>query len=190
MKLRYRAENQADDQEEARRPDGPEGVSPRRGQEVLGGLWEGLSFREILESLGGFCTSYLSGLTPNPCIDCNRYLKFSGLQKRRRELGAEFVATGHYARKHFDERMGKWQLFRAVDKAKDQSYVLYHLAAVASKKDGRRSSKSLPAQSPFLKRAEQGAHRGDDHADDDDAGQDARVVAEIGVVLHVIAHAR
>ena len=74
-----------------------------------------------------FCSSYLSGQTPNPCIDCNRYLKFSGLQRRRRELGAKYVATGHYARRRFDDETGRWQLLRAADKAKDQSYVLYHL---------------------------------------------------------------
>lgn len=74
-----------------------------------------------------FCEAYLRGLTPNPCIDCNRYLKFAKLQQRRRELGASFVATGHYARRRFDEDTGKWELLRAADKAKDQSYVLYHL---------------------------------------------------------------
>ncbi|WP_206214184.1 tRNA 2-thiouridine(34) synthase MnmA [Adlercreutzia sp. ZJ304] len=74
-----------------------------------------------------FCDAYISGLTPNPCIDCNRYLKFEALQQRRRELGATYVATGHYARRHFDEATGKWQLLRATDKTKDQSYVLYHL---------------------------------------------------------------
>lgn len=88
-----------------------------------------LNFKErfVQEVVERFCESYMQGLTPNPCIDCNRYLKFSGLQKRRRELGAEYIATGHYARKRFDERTGKWQLLRAADKAKDQSYVLYHL---------------------------------------------------------------
>ena len=80
--------------------------------------------RDVVEK---FCNSYLEGLTPNPCIDCNRYLKFEGLQQRRRELGAEYVATGHYARTRFNEETGKWELLRAVDKSKDQSYVLYHL---------------------------------------------------------------
>lgn len=74
-----------------------------------------------------FCAAYKRGATPNPCIDCNRYLKFEALQRRRRELGLDAVATGHYARRAFDESTGRWQLLRARDGAKDQSYVLYHL---------------------------------------------------------------
>ena len=75
-----------------------------------------------------FCDAYLEGRTPNPCIDCNRFLKFEALQKRRREMGLDYVATGHYARRRWDEATGRWQLLRASDPAKDQSYVLYHLA--------------------------------------------------------------
>ena len=74
-----------------------------------------------------FCDAYLEGRTPNPCIDCNRFLKFEALQKRRRELGFDYVATGHYARRRWDAATGRWQLLRACDPAKDQSYVLYHL---------------------------------------------------------------
>lgn len=74
-----------------------------------------------------FCDAYMAGCTPNPCIDCNRYLKFKALQQRRKELGASYIATGHYAVRHYDEATETWQLFRAVDKSKDQSYVLYHL---------------------------------------------------------------
>lgn len=74
-----------------------------------------------------FCGAYLEGRTPNPCIACNRFLKFEALQKRRRQLGLDYVATGHYARRRWDEVTGRWQLLRASDPAKDQSYVLYHL---------------------------------------------------------------
>ncbi len=74
-----------------------------------------------------FCSAYIHGLTPNPCIDCNRYLKFEELQRRRKELGAAYVATGHYARRRFDAKSKTWQLLRAIDPKKDQSYVLYHL---------------------------------------------------------------
>lgn len=74
-----------------------------------------------------FCGAYLAGTTPNPCIDCNRYLKFEALQRRRRELDLDYVATGHYARRRFDEATGRWQLLRGLDASKDQSYVLYHL---------------------------------------------------------------
>lgn len=74
-----------------------------------------------------FCDAYLHGRTPNPCIDCNKHLKFAALQEKRRELGAEYVATGHYAQRRYDEATGTWQLARAVDARKDQSYFLYHL---------------------------------------------------------------
>lgn len=74
-----------------------------------------------------FCDAYLCGRTPNPCIDCNRYLKFEALQRSRREMGLDYVATGHYARRAWDEAAGRWKLLRARDGAKDQSYVLYHL---------------------------------------------------------------
>ena len=74
-----------------------------------------------------FCHAYLEGRTPNPCIDCNRFLKFEALQKRRRELGYDYVATGHYARRAFDEESGRYLLKKGLDPKKDQSYVLYHL---------------------------------------------------------------
>ena len=74
-----------------------------------------------------FCEGYLRGETPNPCIDCNRYVKFAALQERRRQLGFDFVATGHYARRAFNEETGRYELKRGVDANKDQSYVLFHL---------------------------------------------------------------
>ncbi len=74
-----------------------------------------------------FCDAYLHGRTPNPCIDCNRYLKFAALQKRRAQLGYDYVATGHYARRAYNERTGRFELLRGKDASKDQSYVLYHL---------------------------------------------------------------
>ena len=74
-----------------------------------------------------FCTEYLSGRTPNPCIDCNRHLKFAALQQRRRDLGFDYVATGHYAQRCYDEESGRYLLKRGLDTNKDQSYVLFHL---------------------------------------------------------------
>lgn len=74
-----------------------------------------------------FCDGYLRGETPNPCIDCNRYIKFEALQKRRAELGFDYVATGHYARRAYCPETGRYLLKRGLDEAKDQSYVLYHL---------------------------------------------------------------
>lgn len=80
--------------------------------------------REVIDR---FCDGYRAGETPNPCIDCNRHVKFEALQERRRALGYDYVATGHYARRVFDEDTGRYLLMRAKDAAKDQSYVLFHL---------------------------------------------------------------
>jgi tRNA-specific 2-thiouridylase len=74
-----------------------------------------------------FAAGYLAGETPNPCLDCNRYLKFGTLLQRALLLGCDAVATGHYARIAYNEEARRWQLLRAVDEAKDQSYVLYML---------------------------------------------------------------
>ncbi len=74
-----------------------------------------------------FVHSYEIGETPNPCIDCNRYLKFGKLYQKALELGCDFVATGHYARVEFDGNTGRWLLKKSLNAAKDQSYVLYFL---------------------------------------------------------------
>lgn len=74
-----------------------------------------------------FIRSYESGLTPNPCIQCNRHLKFGAMVDKALELGADFVATGHYARIRRDEETGRYVLYKAADRAKDQTYFLYSL---------------------------------------------------------------
>lgn len=74
-----------------------------------------------------FIRCYERGLTPNPCIDCNRYLKFEGLMHRAQVLGCDYVVTGHYARITQDPETGRYLLHRAADPSKDQSYVLYSL---------------------------------------------------------------
>lgn len=74
-----------------------------------------------------FAYSYLRGETPNPCIDCNRYMKFEKLYERAAALGCDKIATGHYARVEREERSGRWQMRTALDRTKDQSYVLYRL---------------------------------------------------------------
>ena len=71
-----------------------------------------------------FVNSYLSGETPNPCIICNRYMKFEALYQRGKELDCDKVVTGHYARIDYNEETGRWQLRTAMDDSKDQSYVL------------------------------------------------------------------
>ena len=74
-----------------------------------------------------FVAAYENGATPNPCIDCNRYLKFDQLFVRALELGCDYVVTGHYAQISYDEAKGRYLLRKAVDPLKDQSYVLYQL---------------------------------------------------------------
>lgn len=73
-----------------------------------------------------FCAAYAAGRTPNPCIRCNRYLKFGAMLRRAQELGFDYIATGHYALVGQDPQSGRWQL-RQSPSAKDQSYVLYSL---------------------------------------------------------------
>ncbi len=74
-----------------------------------------------------FCSEYMRGLTPNPCIDCNKALKFGALEDVRERLGLAFLATGHYAQVIHDEADGLFKVKRAADHGKDQSYVLYSL---------------------------------------------------------------
>ncbi len=71
-----------------------------------------------------FVSIYEQGCTPNPCIDCNRFLKFERMYRRARELGLHYVVTGHYARITRGEN-GRWLLLKGPDPQKDQSYVLY-----------------------------------------------------------------
>lgn len=73
-----------------------------------------------------FTKEYLSGRTPNPCIACNKALKFGAMRSAAKELGADFVATGHYAKTVLGDD-GLWRLKRAKNHKKDQTYVLYHL---------------------------------------------------------------
>ncbi len=74
-----------------------------------------------------FVSEYLAGRTPIPCTLCNNHLKFDELLKTARGIGAERVATGHYARVRFDEPTGRWQLLRPADRSKDQTYFLFGL---------------------------------------------------------------
>lgn len=74
-----------------------------------------------------FVDGYASGITPNPCLQCNRLVKFGTLLAKARALGAEFLATGHYARIVQNER-GAYELFKGADSNKDQSYALHILA--------------------------------------------------------------
>ncbi len=88
-----------------------------------------LNFKDSFKStvISRFIAAYENGFTPNPCIDCNRFIKFEKLVKRADELGFDYVVTGHYAQIERDEITGRYLLKKAVDQSKDQSYVLYSL---------------------------------------------------------------
>jgi len=88
-----------------------------------------LNFRDMFQEtvIDYFIREYGAGKTPNPCIACNRFVKFEGLLQKALALGAEYVATGHYARIGYDNKLGKHTLSKGVDRTKDQSYALYHL---------------------------------------------------------------
>lgn len=81
-------------------------------------------YRCVVEN---FIGEYLRGRTPNPCIVCNRYLKFDLLLAKARALGARYLATGHYARVEWEEEEGQYSLKKARDPLKDQTYMLYTL---------------------------------------------------------------
>ncbi len=74
-----------------------------------------------------FVSEYINGRTPNPCIACNKFLKFDAMAKRAQILNADYIATGHYARVEYDESTCRYLLKRACADAKDQTYALYNL---------------------------------------------------------------
>ncbi|HEX3015360.1 MAG TPA: tRNA 2-thiouridine(34) synthase MnmA [Desulfobacteria bacterium] len=86
-----------------------------------------MNFRSMFEQkvINYFVNEYVAGRTPNPCIACNRHIKFEGLLTKARGLGAEFIATGHYARVFYDQERGRYLLAKAKDQSKDQTYALY-----------------------------------------------------------------
>lgn len=88
-----------------------------------------LNFRGVFAEtvINRFAENYFDGLTPNPCIDCNQFVKFGALWEKAEEIGADLIATGHYARTDRQGPGGRWRLLRGLDREKDQSYVLYVL---------------------------------------------------------------
>ena len=83
-------------------------------------------FREMV--IDPFVYAYENGQTPNPCVVCNRHLKFGALIQESRTFGCEYISTGHYARIEQDAGTGRWLLKKAADLSKDQSYFLYSLS--------------------------------------------------------------
>lgn len=101
----------------------------RRVCETIGVPFFVINAVEAFESrvINAFVSEYLQARTPNPCVLCNNHIKFDYLLERALELGADFVATGHYAKVHHDDESGRYSLLRAVDEQKDQSYYLFGL---------------------------------------------------------------
>lgn len=102
----------------------------RRVADVLGIPFYVLNFAERFEEtvIANFHADYASGRTPNPCVRCNQWIKFDALLERAQTLGADVLATGHYARVRSDG--SRYSLLRGVDHRKDQSYVLWMLDQV------------------------------------------------------------
>lgn len=101
--------------------------SARRVADILDIPHYVLNFRDIFRErvIADFCKEYARGRTPNPCIRCNQYIKFSLVLKKAKALGAEFIATGHYARIEYSKEKRRYILKKGVDSKKDQSYLLY-----------------------------------------------------------------
>ncbi|MBE0460980.1 MAG: tRNA 2-thiouridine(34) synthase MnmA [Candidatus Aminicenantes bacterium] len=97
--------------------------------EILGIQHYLVDVKKLFEKkvIDGFCMEYAQGRTPNPCIRCNRYIKFDVLMKKAEELCAQFMATGHYARVIYDSPKKLYILKMGRDREKDQSYFLYLL---------------------------------------------------------------
>jgi tRNA-specific 2-thiouridylase len=129
----------------------------RRVAAKLGIRYHVTSFRDLFNEvvIKNFVDEYKAGRTPNPCVRCNQFVKFDALQDRARQLGADYVATGHYAKVAFDESRNRWTLSRAAARHKDQTYALYNLTQeqlahtlfplgdLASKDDTRRIAADL-----------------------------------------------
>ena len=97
-----------------------------------------------------FVEEYVSGRTPIPCSLCNNHLKFDQLLIVAQQIGAERVATGHYARVAFDEERGRWLLKRPADSSKDQTYFLFGLTQEQlSQQAAMQAEASMPRNSLF-----------------------------------------
>lgn len=78
--------------------------------------------------MDNFVEEYVEGRTPNPCIHCNNHIKFDFLWKKAKDLGADYIATGHYAKIAYDNSTGRYFISQAADSHKDQSYYLFGLS--------------------------------------------------------------
>ncbi|EYE89660.1 thiouridylase [Fervidicella metallireducens AeB] len=101
----------------------------RRVADKLGIYYYVMNFKEVFEKkvINYFVDEYLAGKTPNPCIACNKHIKFDEFLKKAQMLGADYISTGHYAKVVKDEETGRYLLLRSRDDRKDQTYALYNL---------------------------------------------------------------
>ena len=83
-------------------------------------------FREHV--INDFISCYANCKTPNPCIECNKYMKFGFMYEKAKELGCNYIATGHYAKTEYSEKYGRWVLKKSKSLKKDQSYVLWNIS--------------------------------------------------------------
>lgn len=101
----------------------------RKVAQMVGVPFSVLDFTEVFNKkvMCPFVASYLSGQTPNPCVQCNKHIKFSALLDAALAQGCDYLATGHYAQVVYDDTIGRYLIKRASNINKDQSYVLYNL---------------------------------------------------------------
>ena len=78
--------------------------------------------------INDFIDCYANCRTPNPCIECNKYMKFGIMWEKAKELGCNYIATGHYAKTEYSEKYGRWVLKKSQAGKKDQSYVLWNIS--------------------------------------------------------------
>ncbi len=99
----------------------------RRVADSLGISYYVLNFKDIFQEkvIDYFTNEYLKGRTPNPCIACNRFVKFEALLMKAVSMGMDFIATGHYARISYDDVNSRYLLKKSVTNKKDQTYALY-----------------------------------------------------------------
>lgn len=101
----------------------------RKVAEKIGIPFYVLNFSDVFKQkvIEPFIDEYLNGRTPNPCIACNKHIKFDDFFKKARQIGCDYVATGHYAKIEQDEETGRFLLKKSVTDKKDQTYALYNL---------------------------------------------------------------
>lgn len=104
-------------------------VKAKEAADVLGIKHHVIDLKEVFsrQVIDKFCQTYEQGATPNPCVECNKYIKFGALLETALDLGMDKVATGHYVINEFNTEINRYVIKKAHDLTKDQSYFLYGL---------------------------------------------------------------